>query len=274
MLGGCVAFSWMSLCIGAAHRVEPGLSTMVASAVRAVVNLAVLVVIAKGSLRALFGDGRPALWVRGITGAVALLTFFGSLSTLDVGEASFLNQTSAVWVAILAPVLLGERTRAWTWVAITGSLIGMALLAHPRPEAGDFTARLLGLASGLSASGAYLAIRRAGTTNTPLTIIFYFTLLSTIAATTWVLIAGAPLPEKPLTWVCLVGSGVAATFGQMAMTRAYQIAPAAPMAATSAASPLLTTVLGWALLQQTPDQTGMIGMVLLLICAVALPLVS
>lgn len=273
MLAACFFFTAMALFVGVAHRWEPSLSTFVISAVRAVVNLAVLVAMARGNIRLLFGDMRMALWARGVTGAGALITYFGALEHLGVGEAAFLNQTSAIWVAALAPFVLGERTRALTWLAILGSVAGVALLAHPRADA-EMLGRGLGLASGLCAAGAYLAVRRATDSNPAITIVFYFTLLSSLVAIVLAVVTGASLPQTWPVWLCLAGAGVAATLGQLFMTRSYQSGPAALMSATSAASPLMTTLAGWWLLGQVPDDAGRVGMGILVFTSVVLPLVN
>ncbi|MCB9681054.1 MAG: DMT family transporter [Alphaproteobacteria bacterium] len=271
MMAASASFAAMAICVSATHRLAPEVGTFAISTVRAVVNLAVLAVLVRGDLRALVGDARPALWVRGVLGASALLCHFHALGHIGAGEAAFLNQTSAAWVAVLAPLWLGERTRGWVWVAVAGSLVGMALLAHPRPELGDLTARWIGLSSGLFAAVAYVSIRTASATNRPTTIVFWFTWIAAVAAGLGAWLVDAAWPSTPAVWALAVGSGVFATLGQLFMTTAYKLAPAAPIAAASAASPLMTAVLAALLLDQVPDATGLAGMAVLLTSAVALP---
>lgn len=269
MLAGCMFFAAMATLVGMAHRADPGLHTAVSSFFRALVNLVVLVVMVRGDLRILVGDARPALWLRGVAGAAALLAYFGALATLGIGEAAFLNQTSSFWVAALAPLFLHERTRPAAWIAILGSMGGLLLLIEPR--AGDTMGRLLGASSGLTAAAAYLSVRKASGSNRAITIVAWFTGTATLAAGAWVLAAHLPLPHDPAVLLPLCGAGVAATGGQLLMTRAYQLGPAAPVAAAGAASPLLTALLGALVLDQVPDTRGLIGMVVLFLCAVILP---
>ena len=269
MLLASACFSVMAALAGGAHRLDPGLSTLVASTMRAAVNLVVLVLLSARTPRALFGDGRPALWVRGGLGAVSLVTFFGALGRLGIGEASFLNGTSTMWVAGLAPVVLHERTRPAVWVAILGSLVGMALLVQPR--GGDLVGRVLGLTSGLMAAGAYLSVRRAAASNGPVAIVFYFTLVATAVSLAGTLVTGATWPSDVRVVGLLAGAGLAATAGQLTMTAAYQSGPAAPIAAAGAAGPLFTTMLGAGLLGQVPDGRAVLGMAILMFAAIGLP---
>lgn len=274
MFGAGVLFATMATFVGLAHHQDPGLSTLVSSAVRSGVNLVALLLLARFDLPLLLGDGRRALWVRGLLGGVSLISYFTALSRVGVGEAAFLNQTSAVWVAALAPRVLGEPTGRMTWLAVLGSLVGVALLGHPRDAEGDLLGRVGGLASGLFAAGAYVSIRRAGRTNGPLTIVFYFTLVASLVSVSACLLAGVGLPRDPLVWLYLAGSGLAATFAQLVMTSAYRMGKAGPVAAAGALGPPLNVLGGWLFLGQVPDGMAWIGMGVLLVSGMVLPFLA
>lgn len=271
MLGASALFAAMATLVGAAHQRDPTLGPWVTSAWRAGVNLLALVVLVRGDRAALLGDARPALWARGAAGALSMLTYFGSLAYLSVGEASFLNQTSAVWVSLLGPRALGEPTGPLVWVAVLGSLGGLGLLAHPRDGAGDLLGRALGLSSGLGAALAYLSVRRASASNPATVVVFYFTAMSSAAALLGAWLTGARWPRDPVVLALLVGSGLCATLAQLGMTRAYAVSRAAPVAAASAASPLFTTLFGAAALGQVPDGRAQVGMAILLVSGLLLP---
>lgn len=271
MLGASALFAAMATLVGAAQQRDPALGSWVTSVWRAGVNLLALVLLTRGDRRALFGDGRLALWMRGVAGAVSMLSYFGALSYLNVGEAAFLNQTSAVWVSLLGPATLGESTGSLVWVAVLGSLGGLALLAHPRDGEGDLLGRGLGLASGLGAALAYLSVRRAAASNPATAVVFYFTAISSAVALVGSLLLGAHWPRDPLVLLMLVGSGLCATLAQLGMTRAYTLSRAAPVAAAGAASPLFTTVFGAAFLRQVPDERAQVGMAILLVSGLLLP---
>jgi drug/metabolite transporter (DMT)-like permease len=151
MLASCVFFAWMALTVGAANVRAPELHVATASLFRAATNLIAVALLGRFDRRTLLGDGRLALWTRGIWGSASLLCFFGALSLLDIGQSAFLNYTSAFWVAALGPIVLKERTPPLVWLAVGGSTVGVLLLSEPR--AGDGLGRALGLASGLFADG-------------------------------------------------------------------------------------------------------------------------
>lgn len=284
MLASSVLFTLMALAVGRAHAVEPGLSTAAASLLRSGVNLALLVVWTRGAPALLVGDLTPVrdatgrvvarpllpLLVRGLSGGVALMTYFASISLLSAGEAAFLNQTSAAWTALLGPYVVGEPTGLAGWVVVGGSLVGVLLLAHPRAGVDDAAGRTLGLVSGLSAAIAYLSIRRAAQ-QPPTVIVAWFTATSTVLASAWMLATGAHLPTTPSAWGWLTLAGVAATVAQILMTQAYHRGRLALIAAAGATSPMLTALGGWALLGQAPDRAGMVGMGVLAVFGMVVP---
>ncbi len=275
MVGCSVLFAMMATFVGAAHKHDPTLSTLVTSAFRSGVNLIALIAMARGNRALLFGDGRAALWARGVFGGLSLVTYFTALAHLGVGEAAFLNQTSAVWVALLAPVFLGERTGRLVWVAVGCSLVGVALLATPHTgEGNDLLGRGMGLLSGLCAAGAYLTVRKAGASNRPITIVFYFTLVAAIGSVTGAVLAGDAIPRDPITLGLLIGAGLSATFAQLIMTEAYRVGRAGPVAAAGAAGPLFSTVLGAIWLGQVPDTRAVLGMTLLVLSGIGLPFLA
>jgi drug/metabolite transporter (DMT)-like permease len=271
MLGASILFTGMALCVVRAHAHQPGLSTLAVSFVRSLVNLVALGILVRGDRRMLLGDARPALVARGVFGALALGGYFASLERLSAGEAAFLNQTSAGWVALLAPVVLRERTGTTGWIAVGGSLLGVLLLAHPRGGHDDTLGRALGLGSGLAAAVAYLSIRRATQTNGPIAVVGWFTLVSTLLSGPALWLAGGDGPADPVSLAWLVGAGLCATWAQILMTRAYADGRAALVAAAGASSPMLTALAGWVWLGQRPDAAGALGMVVLFACGVVLP---
>jgi S-adenosylmethionine uptake transporter len=274
MILGCACFAAMSLAIGLGHAAQPDLSSTASSAVRSFVNLLVIVGMARGRPHLLLGDRRPALWWRGVFGAAALLTYFASLSRVGIGVAAFLNATSTFWVAALAPALLGERGRPVVWVAVAASLVGTGLLAAPRPGAHDLVGGVLGAASGVTAAFAYLGVRRGSSTNPPQVVVFYFIAASTLVCLALAAFTPVTWPRSPEVWLDLAVAGLAATGGQLLMTRAYQLGPAAPIAALSTATPLFTAAAGVVVLGESPDATARLGMAVLAAFGVGLPLLD
>lgn len=102
---------------------------------------------------------------------------------------------------------------------------------------------LVALSAALFASLAMVTIRRMSDTERPESIVFFFTLLSTV------------ISAVPLTWawqvpgrealVILVFLGLAAMAGQLLMTKGYGLAPAAQVGPFVYCSVVFASIIGW-----------------------------
>ena len=120
-------------------------------------------------------------------------------------------------------------------------------------------------------AGAYISVRKAAASNRPAVIVFWFTLVSSVASSVLVVATGARLPADVITVLLLVGAGLCATVAQLLMTTAYRDGHVASVAAAGAAGPLLTALFGWWLLEQVPDARALVGMAILLVTSAVLP---
>ena len=274
MLGSAALFAGMALAVEQAHRLDPNLSAWVSTAVRSVVSLLVLFVLVRGNPRGLLGDARPALWARGLLGAVSLLSYFAAISMVGAGEATFLMQTSAVWIVILAPLVLKESSPPLIWAAVVMSLVGVGLLMGASSGEPDLFGRVLGLCSGLAAAGAMVSVRRASRTNTPTVIVFWFSAIGTLVTLVVLGVSGATLPQAPEVWAALLTAALAATFAQLLMTSAYQVGRAPLVAAAGSSSPLMAALGAWWVFGQHPSPRAQVGMALILVSGAVIPLIT
>lgn len=276
MLLASLFFSLMNVCVYGAKLSDPSVASTTVSFIRILVNLIFLILPALfyRNLRELLGDLRPALWLRGLFGASALMLSFAAIQRIGVGESAFLHSSSGVFVALLSPVFLRQRSHTLTWMAIVCSLLGLGLLFHADLDAADRIGRALALGSGFLAALAYLMVARSGRSNSPSTIVFYFCLVGIVLHLGYFTHARSSWPRHPEFWAWALGSGVMATGAQLYMTRAYQQAPAALLSAVGYTGPMFSLVWSILLFGQRPDRAALVGCMLILIGGVALPLLG
>jgi S-adenosylmethionine uptake transporter len=269
-------FAVMNVCVYAIGLCEPELPAPMVSFMRLVINLLILLTPAlmKGKFLRLFGDLRLSLWLRGLFGSLALMMSFASIQLIGPGESAFLGASSAVFVALLSPLILRQRNSPLVWLAILGAVTGLALLFEPRFEGRDYMGRAMGLGTGFFAALAYLMVAKAGRSNTTESVIFYFCLVGVFIHLCFFGWFGYTLPTSLDVWLLLLVGGVSASVAQHYMTRAYQIAPAALVSAVAYLSPVLSLLLGMALFSRLTDAQGLVGCALVLLCGVMLPFLS
>ncbi len=180
---------------------------------------------------------KPAiLWMRSFAGSFGVLFAFYALTHLPISTALTLSNTVPVWVTLLAWPVLGQRPRAAVWGAITIGLAGVVLIQRPE-SASDRVACALALGNALSTSVSMLGLNRLGGVDAR-AVVTHFSGVATVFTLAFMLLSGGRVDYGALrdttTLALLLGVGVAATAGQLTMTKAF----------ASAASPSKVSVVG------------------------------
>jgi drug/metabolite transporter (DMT)-like permease len=186
-------------------------------------------------------DGRSA-WRRSVFGALSALCAFYALASdrIALGDVATLGATTPIFVALLSAPLLGERVGRRVTLAILLVFAGIVAVVGPS----------FGVAAPVAAvtiAGAFLYalaliwLRKVGPGETPYAIVLHFSLVGLCA----MLIFAIPLWVWPDARgaLLLVGAGVTGGGAQIAMTRAYSLHRAAPLAGMSGLSIVLTHLL-------------------------------
>ncbi|MEM6972531.1 MAG: DMT family transporter [Pseudomonadota bacterium] len=182
----------------------------------------------EGRLKVATGLGREHA-VRNIVHFGAQNCWFYAVATIPLAQMVALEFTNPLWVAMLAPLLLGERlTRA----GAIATLIGFAgILIVTRPgyaplEIGHGAA----LASAVGFALTNIFTKRLSREDTALTILFWMTASQAVMGLVCTLPFGGPVifSAAAVPWVALVGlCGLTAHWG---LTRALFMAPASVVA--------------------------------------------
>ncbi len=225
MMLAALAFSAMSVGVKLALVTVP-LGEIVFA--RAVVTLVLSYVMCRRAGLRPLGRARGRLLLRGVIGTAGLSCYYGSLALLPLAEATTIHHVTPLLTAVLAAWLLRERIGAMTAAAIGLGLGGVLVVAWPELSGGPGATPLgvLVAAGGACCSAlAYVTVRRLARDEDPLVIVFYFPLVATPLAVPW-LCADAVWPDVRET-ALLLGIGVATQVGQVCLTRALAMLPAA-----------------------------------------------
>lgn len=160
---------------------------------------------------------------RALVGFASLVLFFYAIAHLPLATAITLNYTSALFLALLMPLMLHEKPKPVLYAMILLGFVGVVLLLKPSFAKQDLADGAVGLLSGFGAAFAYVHVKQLGNLGEPdWRTVFYFTLISTIASGFWILLQ-TYTPMSLQDMPTLLGLGVSATIAQLAMTRAYRL---------------------------------------------------
>lgn len=194
-------------------------------------------------------------------GLTAMYCFFFAISELHLADAVLLNYSQPLFIPFIAWLWLAERPAARIYPAIIIGFIGVGFILKPGLGLVSL-AGLLGLASGLCAAAAMVCIRRMSATEPALRIVFYFTVLATLIST----LPAAIWWEMPSTGslLAMAAAGGFATLGQILITRAYSLAPAAHVGSLVYTAVIFATLWGWLVWAEVPDLASALGALLII----------
>ncbi len=258
MSQSALAFSIMALCVKWACKTLPSFELVF---LRSFLGwLLVLWIMLHKKVR-LWGEEHTSLILRGLSGCAALLLHFYTIERLELGMAIMLNYTAPIFAVLLSVFFLKERPSPSLLFMILISFTGVVLLNSRyglvwKPEV------WLALLSSVFAAIAYVSIRAIRHKESPLTVIFYFTLISTIGSLFfW---KGWKWPPVE-TWLPIAGIVIGSFYGQLWMTTALRRAPAYLVTPFSYLHPLLSFGYGWLLWKDPITWTTVFGVFLIIL---------
>ena len=236
--------------------------------VRSFFSCLALVGILKNRKISLKANEPALLWARGIVGYIALQCYFWALPQITLGTAVMLNYTAPFFAVIFSFFTLREKPPLSVKLLLLVSSLGIYLLSSPEIS-GHGPAVLAGLLSGLLAGSVYVMIRQSNKTDTPLLIIFYFTLSCTIGSALLILKTGWLAPT-PMEWLGLLVITTSSLFGQIFLTFSLQRSPVWVVSPFGYLTPVIGLALGIIFWRETPNAANLTGSALVIICGIVM----
>lgn len=143
-------------------------------------------------------------WI-GAVAYLATVVFFVSATRLTTAaNAIFLQYTAPIYVALLAPMVLGERSKPSDWAAIAIALAGVALFFVEQLSFAGFWGNVLAVLSGISFASMALCLRkeRAGE---PMQVVLLGNMLTAVVGIPFMIHAGPP-PSQSWLPLLLLGT--------------------------------------------------------------------
>lgn len=225
MIGAIVSFSAMAV-VGRAveHEVNVFELMIYRSLVGAIIVGGVAAV--RGRLADLAPRRLPMQGLRNIIHFTGQNLWFWAITVIPLAQVFALEFTAPLWVALIAPFVLGERmTRARALAAAMG-FVGILIVARPDPTHLNLGI-LAAAAAAIGFAGSAIFTKILTRTEPVLAILFWMTLLQTIFGVICALVWGGHVtipPPPALAGLALIGcAGLMAHF---CLTTALSVAPA------------------------------------------------
>lgn len=202
----------------------------------------------------------PLHIVRALTGLLSQALFFIAVKHMSLVNAVLLVNAAPLFIPLV--VLIWLRTPITA--AVVGSLLvgflGVVLILKPNAALFAQPAALLAVAAALCSAIALVSVNRLSTTDKPDTILFYYFLISTIAAAPFA-VAQWRQPVG-VEWGYLAAIGLFMALAQLFIILAYQRSTASRLAPFIYSVVVFSGLIGWVVWGQVPDWLAVVGIVL------------
>ncbi|MBL4806119.1 MAG: DMT family transporter [Rhodobacteraceae bacterium] len=228
MMGAVVSFAAMAV---AGREISAEMNTFELMLYRSVIGFAIIVVIILRS-NAGFSQIKTSRidqhTIRNVVHFISQNMWFYGIATIELSQMVALEFTNPIWVALLAPFLLGEKmTRTKILVAVLG-FIGVMVAARPGSQPLEW-----GHAAGLGAAIGFaintIMTRKIMRVDTVLCVLFWMTLMQAVFALALALPGGIPWPSTQL-WPWLIVVSIGGLTAHYCLTSALGLAPASVVA--------------------------------------------
>ena len=192
---------------------------------RNLVSLFIALTLVLKSKDSLFGkkENQKLLFLRSILGTAGIVCNYYAIDKLILSDANMLNKLSPFFVIIFSALFLKEKINKAQITGLIVAFIGVLFVIKPTFNF-EIVPALIGVLGGICAAGAYTCVRALGGKEKPHTIVFYFSLCSSLIIAPFMIASYKDM--SILQFIYLICAGLSASIGQFGITFAYKFAPA------------------------------------------------
>lgn len=201
-------------------------------------------------------DNQKLLILRSTFGTIGILLNYYAIDRLVLSDANMLNKLSPFFVIIFSAIFLKEKIKPNQFFALAVAFLGALFIIKPSFSF-EMIPALAGTLGGISAAAAYTCVRSLGGKEKPDTIVFYFSLFSSIVTLPLMIISYKPMSIIQFTYLIL--AGIFASLGQFGITFAYKFAPGKEISIFDYTNIIFSAIISLCLFGVLPDYLSVIG---------------
>lgn len=264
MVESAFYFSIMSALVKLAGQTVPFQMIVMA---RTAVALVASVVMIRAAGVPFWGNNKRLLITRGVLGFIGLACFFYSITHMPLAEAIVIQYMNPVLVAVWAAMLLKERITPHIVISAVACVVGVVPIARPAfifgvPSSIPPLALGAAVTGAVVSSAAYTAVRKLGTTEHPIVIVFWLPVVALPFAIPWAVSTGF-VPNLREFFI-LLAVGLATHAAQVRMTQGLQLEAAGRASSMTYLQVVFAFVWGTLFFGEVPTVTAIAGATIVL----------
>jgi len=218
----------------------------------------------------------PGHVLRGGQGIGGMFLNFAALSRLPLMDATAISFASPLITVAMAAVILKERVHLFRWTTVAIGFVGVVVMLWPYLDiwgmvqvgsAERTIGAICAVVGAVSNAGTVIQTRRLTDTETTSSIVFYFSLICTIAGVcSWPFGWIAP---SAIEFVMLAMIGILGGLSHILLTESYRDAPASVVAPFDYTAMLWAFLLGYFIFGELPSPYVYLGSAIVVACGLA-----
>jgi drug/metabolite transporter (DMT)-like permease len=281
-IAGALLFSGMGVFLFQARALDvdfaasaAGLTRLIANTFFAFLPIAALLRFTPPVTKAERISTKVALLLWAACGGATLITYNSAILEIGMGQASFLQSSQTIFIALLSPMLARQKVQGWAWLALIGSCLGLGLFQRGSAEAGaSALGQLLAIASGFFAALSYLVLARLRQRASAREVTLYWCGGVAIATLLQMPFERGAWPASSEIWALLIFAGILASAGNVLYALAYQKVSAMEISLISYLTPVASLVLDAIFFGILPHFGAWLGAGLIIASSLLLPILE
>lgn len=210
----------------------------------------------------LFGskENRKVLILRSIFGTLGIILNFYAIDRLVLSDANMLNKLSPFFVIIFSAIFLKERIKSNQAIAVAIAFTGALFIIKPTLNF-EIIPYIAGILGAIFAAAAYTCLRVLGAKEKFYTVVFFFSLFSTVSIFPLAVMVYKPMSLIQFTYLIL--GGAFASIGQFGVTLAYKYAPAKEISIFDYSNIIFSAIISIIIFSTIPDKYSFIGYIII-----------
>jgi drug/metabolite transporter (DMT)-like permease len=210
----------------------------------------------------LFGskENRKVLILRSIFGTLGIILNFYAIDRLVLSDANMLNKLSPFFVIIFSAIFLKEKIKSNQAIAVAIAFTGALFIIKPTLNF-EIIPYIAGILGAIFAAAAYTCLRVLGAKEKFYTVVFFFSLFSTVSIFPLAVMVYKPMSLIQFTYLIL--GGVFASIGQFGVTLAYKYAPAKEISIFDYSNIIFSAIISIIIFSTIPDKYSFIGYIII-----------
>jgi drug/metabolite transporter (DMT)-like permease len=201
---------------------------------------------------------------RALGGLGAFTLYVLALTKIPLVNATLLQNTAPIFIPFIAYLILKSVFDKNIWLGIAVGFIGIIFII--KPGGSDFTFNIgdvYGLLAGVCLAFVFVILKKLSNTEHYATIIFYFTMISSIILAPFAFLNWVSIPLE--AWLLVIGAGFMIIFYQVMIQYAYKFSEPVKLSPFTYSTVIYAGIFDWIFFDHVPDIFTLIGIVIVCI---------